>query len=97
MNTLDLQILLGGPTAYVMVRFASLMTSDGKLWRLAVFLTAVFLANLFLMTDRFELQNAIYRASMITGGYFAGVIFMAYVWKREERKKARAEDLNGHQ
>lgn len=76
-----------GPFIYIMVRYATALTSKNNLWKLVVYLLLVFFWNLYCLLERYAESTSIYKSVMITLGYFAGVFVVAYFNKRAAAKK----------
>lgn len=86
MDTLQIQIMLGGPLVYVMVRYAQVMTNRENIWYLLAYALLVFFSNLYLMTDRFDIATSVYKAIMISAIYLTCVVFMGYVYRKDQQK-----------
>jgi hypothetical protein len=88
MNSFEMQTMVNtGPFIYIMVRYATALTSKNNLWKLVVYLLLVFFWNLYCLLERYAESTSIYKSVMITLGYFAGVFVVAYFNKRATTKK----------
>lgn len=94
MNSFEIQFLgNSGPFIYLMVRYATAMTSKNNVWKLAVHLSLVFFWNLYWLLDRYDESTSIYKSFMMTLGYLAGVLVVAHFNKKAVVKK---NSLNSH-
>ncbi|MDH0868069.1 hypothetical protein [Mitsuaria sp. GD03876] len=89
MDHVSLSIALNSGIATVLAtKYCEHLSSRAGLWKLVAFITAIFMANMALMLDRFALEEAAMRASSIAVGFIAYVFVMATIHaRRRERQK----------
>lgn len=87
---METQMLLnGGLFVFLSVRYEEKIMAPENRWILITLLAAIFVANAFMMWDRFEVSLVLYKSAMIAFGFLLVLLFLKFNRVNHERRRSK--------